>query len=812
MFGAPALAASRVSAIYGPLEISIPVSDIETFAKTGAVSESLKGYAQILSPKQQLELRSVLQEKLEADTRSIERFGGTAMGRDLLKRLSSVLQTDPGQDGGALLFSGIIAAAQDPQGLTILSLIRRFPAENLRIKVEPLLTAQKELTALLKYRDTTVAAIAKATNAEALAAPRIDFTKQTDLRQPGPLKVLRQTLDLSNSRNRQSILGRQVGVQFKVEMYLPEGQAVPAPLVVISHGLGSAPIDFGYLAEHLASYGFAVALPQHIGSDAKRLESILDGRSNGDVSPVEFVDRPLDIKYLLDELGRLSETDPTLKGRLNLQQIGMMGHSFGGYTALALAGAGINHDRLRELCVDTQPTFNLSLILQCRAKTLPPFNYNLADSRVKAAIAINPFSSTIFGPEGLGDIRIPLLIVSGSHDVVTPAIPEQIHPFLWLNAPNKYLAVLSDAGHTFSINPPQQRELSAAVKGLGPLLSGTEPQLSREYLNATSVAFMQTYLENRPDARGYLSAAYAKYITRKPVQLGFVRSLTVEQLERAYGGPLPIPVVPPLTAVAPSRTESIVQTIRKTGVLKAGIRKAAPPFSQLDAKGNATGYCVDLLTLMARELQAQLKTPVKLKIVPSTLTNRFSMVRDGTAQLECGPNTVTAADASRKTTFSTPFFITGTHFLVKAADRKQLDPRNLPSTARVGAYSQTTTAKFLEQQFPKVKKVFFQGAQARTEGFQALATGKIDALAGDGILLVTTLGQQKVPTNQFALVPEQPLTCDAYGLILPEGDRAWENTVNRILGSESARQVWDKWFKSLYPYIYLNIDYCADRP
>jgi predicted dienelactone hydrolase/ABC-type amino acid transport substrate-binding protein len=810
--GLPALSASKVSAIYGPLEISIPVSDIEAFVKSGTMSDSLKGYAQILSPKQQLELRSVLQEKLEADTRSIERFGGTSMGKDLLKRLSSVLQTDPGQDGGALLFKGIIAAAKDPQGLTIMSLIRQFPADNLRIKVEPLLTAQKELTALLKYRDTSVMAIAKEMNAEVAATPRIDFANKVDLRKPGPFKILRKTLDLSNGRNRQSLVGRQIGVQFTVEMYLPEGQAVPAPVVVISHGLGSAPIDFDYLAEHLASYGFAVALPQHIGSDSKRLESILDGRINGDVSPVEFIDRPLDVKYLLDELTRLSSTDPTLKGRLNLQQIGVMGHSFGGYTSLALAGAAINHERLRDQCVDTQPTFNLSLILQCRAKTLPPFNYNLSDSRIKAAIAINPLISTILGPEELGDIKIPIMVVSGSYDVVTPAIPEQVHPFLWLNTPNKYLALLSNAGHTFSIYPPQKRELSGAVKGLGPLLSGTEPQLSREYLKALSVAFMQTYLENRPDARGYLSAAYAKYLTRKPIQLGFVRSLTAKQLEEAYGGPPPVPVVPPLaTAAAPSRAESILEDVRKTGVLKAGMREVAPPFGELDAKGKATGYCVDLLTLMAGQLQTQLNRPVELKLIPSTLANRFSMVKDGAAQLECGPNTI-AADASRKTAFSTPFFITGTHFLVKTANQTQFDPKNFPPTATIGAYSQTTTVKFLERQFPKVKKVYFEGAQARTDSFQALSTGKIDALAGDGILLMTTLGQTKLPGNPFTLVPERPLTCDAYGLILPQGDRPWENTVNRILGSEAARQVWDKWFKNLYPYIYLNIDYCADRP
>jgi predicted dienelactone hydrolase/ABC-type amino acid transport substrate-binding protein len=806
-------AANKVSAIYGPLEVSVSVKDIETFVKTGTMADSLKTYAQILGPKQQLELRSVLQETLQADTIALERFGSTTMGKNLLKRLSNVLQVDPGQDGGALLFKGMLSAAKDPQGLSVLSLIRRFPADTLRIKVEPLLTAQKELTGLLKYRDSTILAISKAMTAESPPTPKVDFALKTDLRQPGLIPFVHKTLDLSNNRARQSLLGRRIGTKFEVELYLPEKQSQPSPLLVISHGLGSDPNDFSYLAEHLASYGFAVAVPQHIGSDTKRLESILDGRATGDVSPVEFIDRPLDVKYLLDELTRLSSTDPEFKGRLNLQQIGAIGHSFGGYTALALAGANINHERLREQCVDTQPTFNLSLILQCRANLLPPFSYNLADPRIKAVIAIDPLTSAIFGPEGMGDIRIPVMMVSGSHDVVTPSVLEQVHPFLWINTPTKYLALLSNAGHTFSISTPQRREsLSASVKGLQLLLSGTAPELSREYLQALSVAFMQTYVGGQPEAQSYLNGNYVKYITRKPVKLGLVRSLTPAQLQQAYGGPLPIPIVPPsATAVAPSRAVSVLQTVQKTGVLKAGIRDDAAPFGSFEAKKQATGYCVDLLNLMTQKLQTQLNTPIKLKLVPSSLPKRFAMVQDGQVQLECGPNTITA-DPTLKTSFSTPFFITGTHFLVKTANQTRLDPKNFPPNITLGTYQQTTTAKFIEQQYPKVKKTYFEGPTAQTDGWNALSTGKIDALAGDGILLVTALGQKKLTGNPFTLVPEQPLTCDAYGLILPAGDRPWENTVNQIIGSREARGVWDKWFKTLYPYIYLNVDYCADRP
>ena len=47
------------------------------------------------------------------------------------------------------------------------------------------------------------------------------------------------------------------------------------PLVIVSHGLASRPEDFEEIAQHLASYGFAVALPQHPGSDLQKTKDLI---------------------------------------------------------------------------------------------------------------------------------------------------------------------------------------------------------------------------------------------------------------------------------------------------------------------------------------------------------------------------------------------------------------------------------------------------------------------------------------------------------------------------------------------------------
>ncbi len=76
----------------------------------------------------------------------------------------------------------------------------------------------------------------------------------------------------------------------------------------------------------------------------------------------------------------------------------------GGYTTLALAGAEINVERLRQQCPDKKINLNLSLLMQCRARKLVP-QQKLADSRIKAAIAISYLTDFGIKDQGEGYIN-----------------------------------------------------------------------------------------------------------------------------------------------------------------------------------------------------------------------------------------------------------------------------------------------------------------------------------------------------------------------------------------------------------------------
>ncbi|WP_058995963.1 alpha/beta hydrolase [Leptolyngbya sp. NIES-2104] len=523
----PAVSAERVFLSYGILERSISVSALETYARTGALDSDLYVYSQYVTPRQLQILRRALLTRADVDPIAVSQFLYTQQGEILLRRLGQVIQPESRDTGFFAIRGAVILAAADPEGLTLLNVLRKFPTRALRIDLQRSLDIAGDFGDLINRTTRATQTIADLASQENTSLPG----NRPDLAARGPYGFERQTLRLvDRSRAFVQALGRER--VFPVDVYLPfaRRQALPSaiPVIVISHGLGSDRGTFRYLAEHLASWGFAVAVPEHPGSNARQLQALVAGTVNEVTSPSEFIDRPLDIKYLLDELQRRASSDSRYS-RLNLKQVGVLGQSFGGYTAMALVGATINFQQLQQSCqpAEIDRTLNLSILLQCRAAGLPPINYNLSDPRVKAIIAINPITSSVFGQSSISQIKVPTLIMAGNADTVAPALPEQIQPFTWLQTPDRYLAVIDRGTHFSTLEEGDAEGVPVPPEVIGPA-----PNLARRYTNALSLAFFQTYIANRSEYRPFLSSTYARALSQNPLPLSLIQSLTVAQLNQ----------------------------------------------------------------------------------------------------------------------------------------------------------------------------------------------------------------------------------------------------------------------------------------
>jgi predicted dienelactone hydrolase len=537
----PVQGAERIYIPFGPMEFSLPIASLELYAKEGKIDQQLGAYAGYLDQKQLEQFRQVLTTRVDVTPLAISQFLYSPQGEVILERLGEIIETKARQPGFYAIRAALIKAAAAPDGLTLLNVLREFPTYGIRINSGRGFQVVDQLSNVIRETDRAIAAVERQAIAEASAqialqppAPLLTqaggrFSQLPDLRQPGPVKYSMQSLMLNDVRRNRTL---------PVDLYLPTPPSPPllrggtggsAPVIVISHGLGSDRMTFAYLATHLASYGFAVAVPEHPGSNAEQVQALINGLASEVTAPAELVDRPSDIKFLLDELGR------SFGGQLNLQQVGVLGQSFGGYTALALAGAKISFEQLQKDCDPSNDSLNLSLLLQCRALALPPTQYELQDERVKGAIAINPVGSTIFGQSQISQIKVPLMLVAASDDTVAPALPEQIQPFTWLTTPNKYLVLLKGGTH-FSTLVESSGGVPVPPEAIGP-----GPDVAQNYMKALSLAFFQTYIANNPEYEVYLSASYAQFISQYPLPLSLVQSLTENQLRQASKSRTPAP-------------------------------------------------------------------------------------------------------------------------------------------------------------------------------------------------------------------------------------------------------------------------------
>ncbi|MGB3511044.1 MAG: transporter substrate-binding domain-containing protein, partial [Microcoleaceae cyanobacterium] len=176
------------------------------------------------------------------------------------------------------------------------------------------------------------------------------------------------------------------------------------------------------------------------------------------------------------------------------------------------------------------------------------------------------------------------------------------------------------------------------------------------------------------------------------MSLNLIQSLTAQQLETAYGGSPPKPItLPAIAATVPKRQESILEEIKRTGVMKVVMRRDATPFGYVDNTGEWAGYCENIIDAFAKNIARELNisTGVEVIQIASTLANRFQLIQNGIVNLKCGLNTI--RDDIQDVAFSNPLSIAETHLLVKK-DR-EINPNGDLAGVKTGVLRNTSTEK-----------------------------------------------------------------------------------------------------------------------
>lgn len=529
----PSEAADTVNFRFNIFEVSVSVDDLETFSKTGELRGALDMASRYISASDMATFRRILTERADISVVLLSRFLYTSQGERALDILGDFIKTAPNLSGNRAIRAAAVLATVDKQnGLSLLNFLRKFPTSDIYFDIQAGLQTVGELSDLLQNTQKVVQMV----NTEATKQAALTPTPSPSASVPLPL----QLPDLRNAAGskwqRYSLTAPALNGKYEIPFYLFVPQINNAnlktsiPAIVIYPGLSSSREPLLYLAEHLASYGFAVVLTVSPTSSAEQLDKLIIGAASEIAPPESFIDRPHDITAVLNFLEKSPKVDNPYVANINWKNVGMIGHSFGGYAALALVSdAQIQSADLAEVC-QGKYKWNASLLLQCVALGLPNQTYKLGDPRIAAVIAVNPVTSHVLGKAALSKITSPIAIVGSSGDTFAPVVSEQIIPFTWLTTPNRYLVLFNKAGHTAVTAITSGDRLSPEVSNA---LAGANPIASQDYLKLLSVAFFKTHLVQESSYASYLTPEYFVNISAPSAQASLLRSLSMEQIDAA---------------------------------------------------------------------------------------------------------------------------------------------------------------------------------------------------------------------------------------------------------------------------------------
>jgi dienelactone hydrolase len=338
--------------------------------------------------------------------------------------------------------------------------------------ISPPHSLNREVNMKLKSLSIVAAFILGVGCSIAQAQVNANFSRErVDYSRAGPCRTETQTGTWRDTRR-----DREVPYLMRLPLNCGAG---PSPIVIMSHGLGGSREGLGRLSERLASSGYIVVHPQHLGSDssvwggARPQLSTLDrgALSTKMANPRVTIDRFLDIPFVLGQLRAANASGP-LRGRFDMQRTAMAGHSFGAVTTQAMAGQKF------------------------------PNGAAMPDMGFKAYIAMSPSAARGSDDgEAFARMRGPILYLTGSEDNFTvssqPMNPnERRKPYEQMpaNQPAALVTLIGGDHWVFS-----GREITGQ-----PRPNDTRLQA---IIDATSVAFLDANLKQDRQARMWLAPA-----------------------------------------------------------------------------------------------------------------------------------------------------------------------------------------------------------------------------------------------------------------------------------------------------------------
>lgn len=282
----------------------------------------------------------------------------------------------------------------------------------------------------------------------------------------------------------------------------PIAEGGPYPVVVLSHGFGLNPEWYHDLAEHLATHGFVVVAPEQVESDW--FADVVGATAQ----------RPLDVSLALDIVEVADWVDA--------DRVAVVGHSYGGYTALASAGARLDPDSLADRCVDVDDPMKSAyfcdpfvgseerLADEMGLDEVPTDLWpSLADPRVDAIVTMAG-DAYLFGEDGLAGVEVPVLALGGTADTGTPWDWGTGLTYAHVGSDERALVGLEGAEHMIAAASCDDMPFASAMPEEFAMYFCADPAWDKgeahDVIHHTTTAWLKHTLQGDAEALGALEA------------------------------------------------------------------------------------------------------------------------------------------------------------------------------------------------------------------------------------------------------------------------------------------------------------------
>lgn len=239
-----------------------------------------------------------------------------------------------------------------------------------------------------------------------------------------------------------------------------------------------------------------------------------------------------------------------------------------------------------------------------------------------------------------------------------------------------------------------------------------------------------------------------------------------------------------------SKKENDLDLIRKRGVLRVGIKKHAPPFSQKGKDGNYEGFDVEMAKAIASYLE------VTLNLIPLDSKDRIPFLNNNKVDLVIATMTITRS-REESVDFSIPYFQDGQALL--GLKSSELNGYRGLKNKKVAVVDGTTSQSNMPQIQPNCEIVPFNSPQ---QALNALLENKVEAFTSDAMMLIgLSIGH---PKGEELEIKGDKFTVEPYGIAMRQNQSKLRDLVNESImdlwKSGSWKRQFEMWFGENTPY------------